>query len=137
MTRRTGNTAPALTRNQTLVLSVLEASQVPLSAYSILDRLREHGLRAPLQIYRALEKLLDLGKIHRVESMNAFVLCRHSEHGYMHPSITAFEICEPCGSVNEFHNENLELALGRHVRGDGFLAKRTTIEIRGLCFACR
>jgi Fur family zinc uptake transcriptional regulator len=41
--------AMKLTRNQELVLSTLEDAAQPLSAYGILDRLREHGLRAPLQ----------------------------------------------------------------------------------------
>ena len=31
-----------LTKNQTLVLSVLEESSIPLSAYTILERLGEH-----------------------------------------------------------------------------------------------
>ncbi|NRP75769.1 Zinc uptake regulation protein [Ensifer psoraleae] len=66
-----------LTKNQSLVLAVLQSSEQPLSAYSILDRLREHGLKAPLQIYRALDKLLDAGRVHRLESMNAFVVCCH------------------------------------------------------------
>lgn len=85
---------PRLTRNQSLVLSVLEASGQPLSAYGILDRLREHGLKAPLQVYRALDKLLEIGRVHRLESMNAFVVCCHSLHRQLHPRITAFEICE-------------------------------------------
>ncbi len=87
-----------LTRNQSLVLSVLQSSEQPLSAYSILDRLREEGLRAPLQVYRALEKLLQAGRIHRLESKNAFVVCCHSKHGQIHPRITAFSraLDKPC-----------------------------------------
>src|SRR5690606_9624291 len=66
---------PDLTRNQTLVLDALEKADAPLSAYTILDRLRGDGLRAPLQVYRALEKLLSAGLVHRLESLNAFVAC--------------------------------------------------------------
>ena len=47
-----------LTRNQSLVLGALTNAGGPLSAYTILDRLRDDGFRAPLQVYRALEKLL-------------------------------------------------------------------------------
>src|SRR5690606_26809964 len=46
---------PDLTRNQLLVLETLHRAEGPLSAYDILDRLRDAGLRAPLQVYRALE----------------------------------------------------------------------------------
>jgi Fur family zinc uptake transcriptional regulator len=128
---------PKLTRNQSLVLSVLEASGQPLSAYGILDRLREHGLKAPLQVYRALDKLLEIGRVHRLESMNAFVVCCHSLHRQLHPRITAFEICENCGKVSEFHDEKVEGALARHARSSGFKIRSTTIEVHGLCAGCR
>jgi Fur family transcriptional regulator, zinc uptake regulator len=68
-----------LTRNQDLVLKTLNAADTPLSAYDILDRLRGDGLRAPLQIYRALDKLIEHGLAHRLESLNAFVCCANSE----------------------------------------------------------
>lgn len=41
-----------LTKNQSLVLRVLQSSDQPLSAYTILDRLRSDGLKAPLQVSR-------------------------------------------------------------------------------------
>ncbi|NVP58606.1 Fur family transcriptional regulator [Mycoplana rhizolycopersici] len=125
-----------LTRNQSLVLSVLQSTEQPLSAYTILDRLRDDGLRAPLQIYRALDKLMEVGRIHRLESMNAFVVCCHSKHGQIHPRITAFEICEGCGKVNEFHDAKIEDALVRHARKRGFKIRTTTIEVHGVCGEC-
>ena len=64
---------PDLTKNQDLVLRTLNGADAPLSAYDILDRLRDDGLRAPLQVYRALEKLIEQGLAHRLESINAFV----------------------------------------------------------------
>ncbi|WP_420360884.1 Fur family transcriptional regulator [Agrobacterium rubi] len=128
---------PKLTKNQSLVLSVLQSSDQPLSAYTILDRLRDDGLKAPLQVYRALEKLLEAGRIHRLESMNAFVVCCHSRHGQVPPRITAFEICESCGKVNEFHDAVTEHALTRHTRGNGFKIRSATIEVHGICGDCR
>ncbi|MDE3813333.1 transcriptional repressor [Sinorhizobium meliloti] len=125
-----------LTKNQSLVLSVLQSSEQPLSAYTILDRLSDDGLRAPLQIYRALDKLMKVGCIHRLESMNAFVVCCHSKHGQIHPRITAFEICEACGKVNEFHDAKIEDALGRRAKASGFKIRSTTIEVHGRCAEC-
>ncbi|MEK9833582.1 MAG: transcriptional repressor, partial [Rhodospirillaceae bacterium] len=52
-----------LTRNQSLVFGVLEGAEAPLSAYTILDQLRDEGLRAPLQVYRALDKLVAFGLV--------------------------------------------------------------------------
>ena len=37
---------PDLTRNQALVLETLSTSEGPLSAYGILDKLRDAGFRA-------------------------------------------------------------------------------------------
>ncbi len=127
--------APAdLTRNQSLVLERLERAEAPLSAYAILDQLREEGLRAPLQVYRALEKLLEKGLAHRLESMNAFVACAHP---HCHASgLIAFAICESCGQVSEFSDDVVRERLEGWADREGFVVKRTTMEIRGDCRAC-
>lgn len=123
-----------LTRNQHLVLSRLEEAEAPLSAYTILDQLRDEGLRAPLQVYRALEKLLDLGLAHRLESLNAFIACAHP---HCHASgLIAFAICETCGQVSEFSDDTVRDRLRDWADREGFVAKRTTMEIRGQCRAC-
>ena len=125
-----------LTKNQTLVLDVLTRSEGPLSAYTILDKLRDHGFRAPLQLYRALEKLLEFGLVHRLESLNSFVACAHREHTCCSHGTVAFAICESCGHVSEFHDHVIDDQLNQWTRGKGFKPSKTTIEIRGLCAAC-
>lgn len=123
-----------LTRNQTLVLDTLAKADGPLSAYTILDRLRGDGFRAPLQVYRALEKLLGFGLVHRLESINAFVACAHP---HCHAEgLIAFAICENCGQVDEFSDEVVRERLGAWSSAHGFKAEKTTIEIRGHCAAC-
>jgi Fur family transcriptional regulator, zinc uptake regulator len=129
-----GAARPALTRNQTLVLGVLDKSSSPVSAYAILDALRGEGLRAPLQIYRALDKLIEAGLAHRLESMNAFVTCRHPGHDAL--ASTAFLICERCGRVDEATDQSLAAPLGKIAACGGFTVSRATIELRGLCAAC-
>lgn len=129
-----GKQEPRLTRNQALVLGTLTQSDAPLSAYGILDRLRGEGLRAPLQVYRALDKLLDFGMVHRLESINAFVACAHPQcHGH---GVIAFAICEDCGQVDEFSDAEVEQRLDRWTHDKGFHPTKTTIEIRGLCAGC-
>ncbi|MCX8999799.1 transcriptional repressor [Rhizobiaceae bacterium BDR2-2] len=127
---------PQLTKNQDLVFGVLKRSEGPLSAYVILDRLRDHGFRAPLQVYRALDKLLEKGLVHRLESLNAFVACAHSGESCCDHGIVAFAICNACGHVMEFHDHAVDHRLGDWTRTHGFKAEKTTIEIRGLCAAC-
>lgn len=125
-----------LTKNQALVLGVLEKAREPVSAYTILERLRDHGFRAPLQVYRALDKLLELGKIHRLESLNAFVACRHPIGHHSHGK-TIFAICESCGKVSEFSDEIVSARLSDWQSAQKFKIEQTTIEIRGFCSDCR
>ncbi|MCW5723317.1 MAG: transcriptional repressor [Devosia sp.] len=123
-----------LTRNQGLVLGALTQSAGPLSAYDILDRLRADGLRAPLQVYRALDKLVDRGLAHRLESLNAFVAC--ADTLCHRKGLIAFAICEGCGKVDEFADTVIEERLGSWAGGTGFKVERTTMEIRGRCAGC-
>ena len=54
---------------------LFSGAKEPLTPYNILYDLRDHGFRGPTQVYRVLEKLLEIGMLHRIESMNAFVAC--------------------------------------------------------------
>ena len=123
-----------LTRNQRLVLDKLESAPGPLSAYTLLDELREHGFRAPLQVYRALKVLTNAGLAHRLESLNAFVACCGAHH--QDAGIAAFAICDDCGQVSEFADDIVSKRLGQWAGGRGFKASATTIEIRGTCQTC-
>ncbi|MFP1633371.1 Fur family transcriptional regulator [Zhengella sp. ZM62] len=124
-----------LTRNQALVLETLSGAEGPLSAYAILDMLRESGFRAPLQVYRALEKLVDLGMVHRLESLNAFVACRHP--GCDSHETIAFAICDRCGHVAEISDEDLTARLRAIAGAAGFQPAKSVVEIHGLCRDCR
>ena len=127
---------PQLTKNQSLVFDALTSSSSPLSAYGLLDRLRDHGFRAPLQVYRALDKLVEFGMVHRLESLNAFVACAHPHDGCTSHGTVAFMICGKCGQVAEFHDHAMDHRLKDIAREKGFKAEKTTIEIRGLCSGC-
>ena len=102
--KQLSNKKETLTKNQEIVLNLLEKSNEPLKAYSILFNLSEHGVKAPLQVYRALDKLMEIGKVHKIESKNAFVACINSN--CTANSNAAFTICEECDVVSEIHNNN-------------------------------
>ena len=126
--------ASSLTRNQQLVLSTLSGSEVPMSAYSILDNLRGDGFRAPPQVYRALDKLVETGLVHRLETLNAFVACAHEQ---CHKAgLIAFAICDSCGQVSEFSDKMVSKGLAAWSEANGFKRSKTTLEIRGDCSAC-
>ena len=124
-----------LTKNQLNVLDKLEAASGPLSAYTLLDQLREHGFRAPLQVYRALDTLIKAGFVHRLESLNAFVACSE-QHDHGHHRMTAFAICDRCGQVAEISDDVVGKRLDDWVGSTGFAAKKAVIEFRGTCAKC-
>jgi len=127
-----------LTKNQLKVLEKLEAATGPLSAYTLLDQLREFGFRAPLQVYRALDTLIKAGFAHRLESLNAFVACSDAhDHGHGHPHrMTAFAICDQCGQVAEFSDPLVGERLDAWVASTGFATKKAVLEFRGTCAKC-
>jgi len=128
---------PDLTRNQQMVLDTLNGADSPLSAYDILDRLREGGLRAPLQVYRALDRLIEAGLAHRLESLNAFVCCADAAGHQRSSGMAAFAICTKCGRVDEFADAEVGERLAGWATTQSFALERTTIELRGVCQGCR
>ena len=106
-----------------------------MSAYTILDQLRGEGIKAPLQVYRALEKLVERGAVHRLESLNAFVACRHpacEAH-----ELAAFTICTECGQVSELADDDLSARLEQLARGAKLLLNQATVELSGVCMNCQ
>ncbi len=126
--------SPDLTRNQSLVLDVLEKSEAPMSAYNLLDQLRDAGFRAPLQVYRALDKLVAQGRVHRLESLSAFVACQ--DPACIGHTATVFMICEKCGKVSERSDNGVARELHEMAKTDGFTVNKTNIELRGDCGKC-
>jgi Fur family zinc uptake transcriptional regulator len=131
-----------LNPNDRTVLSALGQSEKPLSAYDILDRARSDGLKAPVQVYRALEKLASQGLVHRIEALNAFVACTEhdetcTEHEHRHPvHRPAFVICRGCGSVREFEDGRIG-EIARSAAGPTFAIDVVSLEVFGRCQACR
>ena len=123
-----------LTKNQSVVLDALRQNSAPLSAYQILDveSVREKGLKAPLTIYRALDKLIEAGLVHRIESLNAFIPCCH-EH---HTEPPAFMICQNCKRIIEVGTRAIQRAVLKQAEEQGFQVEQMHVEVTGRCQAC-
>ena len=124
-----------LTKNQQIVLDFVEKSSEPLKAYSILFNVQKKGLKAPLQVYRALDKLVEIGKIHKVESRNAFVACKNSSCQVS--KATAFSICESCEKITEMNNSKLSKYLSNFEDNSGMRYSKYNLEFFGLCKKCK
>jgi Fur family zinc uptake transcriptional regulator len=105
-----------------------------MTAYEILDAVRDKGITAPPTVYRALNRLVEEGLAHRVESINAYVACAHSHHS---DGAVVFAICDNCGTVSEIEDSEAVAMLRGEAEADGFMVQRVAAEIRGLCGPCR
>ncbi|MBP5858744.1 transcriptional repressor [Marivibrio halodurans] len=128
-------TARTLTRNERLVLDALEASDAPLSAYAILDALRGAGLRAPMQVYRALDRLVADRLVHRLETLNAYIACCHAGRDAHHGAVV-FAICGQCGDVAEWSDPEVDTRFCERARERAFTLDSAIVELRGLCERC-
>ena len=97
-------TSTKLTNNQQTVLDLLENSKEPLKAYAILYDTQKKGIKAPLQVYRALDKLIEIGKVQKIESKDSYMACEHKN--YNSSTSTSFLICETCDQVSELSQKN-------------------------------
>ncbi len=121
-----------LLKNEKLVWDVLAASKDPLKAYEILDKLKERGVRAPMTVYRALEGLEEKGHIHKLDGLNAFVLCTH-EGPHV---VQTFLVCESCSNVEELEVVAVEADIAPAVRAASFHMNTARLEIKGNCNTC-
>ena len=119
---------------QAEVLAALRRQAKPLSAYEILARLnkRKNGKLAPPTVYRALASLIEQGRVHRIESINAFVACQSVGHA----QASVLSICDECGGVGEHLDADILRNLTTLTERSGFHPSHLVIEVHGHCTDC-
>ena len=116
------------------VLELVWKNHEPVKAYDILGILQsEKKGAAPPTVYRALDFLQLQGFVHKLESLNAYIGCGAPGHS----STTQFLICHKCGVVAELDDAEIGEVISSKAGLLGFIPKRLTIEINGLCTQCR
>lgn len=113
------------------VLEIVAASHRPLGAYEILRNLASD---APPTVYRALAHLQKSGLVHRIDSLSAYVAC-FAQTGRPHKS--HFLLCRQCGQAQEIRGEALSRTIAQAAARQAFAVEGETVEIAGLCAACR
>ena len=125
----------SLSKNQQIIFDFIEKAKEPLKAYSILFNVQKKGIKAPLQVYRALDKLVEIGKIHKIESRNAFIACKNSNCEVSNATI--FSICNKCENVSEINNPKLSKYLINFEDDTGMQYNKYNLEFFGLCKKCK
>ena len=124
-----------LTKNQQAVLSLLENSKEPLKAYTILFDIQKKGIKAPTQVYRALDKLIENRKVHKIESKNSYIACNNVNCSSQ--SSTSFLICEECDIVIELEKNNSSSYFSKLTEKFDFKYSEHNLEIYGYCESCK
>jgi Fur family transcriptional regulator, zinc uptake regulator len=116
------------------VLGLILVADRSLSAYAILDRLRDlgHNPTQPM-VYRALEFSVHHRLVHKLESIHAFASCSHPD--VYHPK-RQFLICTDCGEVRELERPDFVDCLRSAQKDEGFDTERTVVELLGTCARC-
>lgn len=115
-------------------LEVIAASKQPIGAYDVIEEMGKFTDKPkPTTVYRAIDFLQAHGFIHKIESLNAFVVCHagHSHEG------SQFIVCNDCGKVEEVHLCHLPKDLQKKVESTGFKMSRWNTEIHGTCQRCQ
>lgn len=101
----------------------------------ILDQLHSSGIQAPLQVYRAFEKLISIGRVYRLESINSFIACNDTSCAKV--DVTTFVICERCEHVKEVSENSVSLFITELAEKTIITAIKSSIELHGICGACK
>lgn len=126
-----------LTELRRMVLTLILEAEGPLTAYQLLDQLKQVRKGAvPPTVYRALDFLIENHLIHKLERLNAFIPCAEADHTH-HGHVVQFLICGQCGTVAEIEDAGVAAALSQAAAGAGFLPRHAMVELEGLCAACQ
>lgn len=117
------------------VLRYLQSCETPQSAYDILAALRDEGVKAPMQIYRALDKLAEAGLVHKLAKSNGWIACDGHSHDIQNPLLLLLS-CQNCGTVEEAEDIDLASAFSALSNKVKFTLQTQSVEIDGLCENC-
>jgi Fur family zinc uptake transcriptional regulator len=132
MVRKIAKRRPAPEQDKMIAEALRDVGR-PVSAYELIEELRSKASLAPQTVYRSLDRLIAEGQAHRLESLNAFVACRHASH---EGETAVFAICNDCGTVSEFDEPAAVDRLAAWARKAKFAVDRMTLELRGRCRDC-
>lgn len=115
------------------VLSIIAKSRKPITSYDILEKLAKTVKKPqPPIVYRATDFLREHGFVHRIESLNAFVVC---QEGHQHRG-SQFMICDKCGTAIEAHVCHIPDSIAAQSKKIGFNLQFWNLELHGICRDC-
>ena len=118
--------------NKDTIFQFLNKIKKPISAYEILDNLRDKGFKAPMSIYRALDTLMAEGKVHKINKEKKYVVCNHRHKD----DNLIFSACKKCKVVIEYQSDNINKFITQLCKNNNFKQLGSNIRIEGYCVKC-
>ena len=125
----------SLTPSRTLVIKTLSKHKKPISAYELRDEINNNeDVNINIsQIYRVLEFWIDLRLVHKISSINKFMLCTTPEEKHTH----MLNICTVCEKVVETCNKRMGLNFKKSTAKLDLAFNNTrSVEIPVICPQC-
>ena len=119
--------------NDEPILTFLLANHKAFGAYDIVEHVSKLGKRVQaIQVYRSLDKLMELGVVHKLRTKNAFIAC----FGEGECVSQQFFICDVCDDVSEIQSNKLNTSIQDAARKNDFSVKLPSVEVLGICSEC-
>ena len=125
----------SLTPSRTLVIKTLAKYNKPVTAYELKDEINNNGVVNIniSQVYRVLEFWIDLRLVHKISSINKFMLCTAPEEKHTH----MLNICTVCEKVVETCNKRMGLNFKKSTAKLDLAFNNTrSVEIPVICRKC-
>jgi Fur family ferric uptake transcriptional regulator len=124
-----------MTRERSIIVDEVFSSHEHFEAEQLVQRLARRSDRKRVSrstIYRSIKHLEEAGLIRKIARQDDRDLYEH-DYGYpQHDHL----ICDRCGSLIEFHNEQISEILEQIAREHGFRMNSHRLEVFGLCKSC-
>ncbi|WP_157737142.1 Fur family transcriptional regulator [Legionella lansingensis] len=117
------------------VLYILWQGERPLKAYEILDKLSAIKQRStPPSVYRVLDYFVDYGVVHKIESIQSYMLCHEPEK---HLPSEILMVCYQCHQVQEVYHSEMHSLIQKLTQDHQFHLGQDAIELKGVCEKCQ
>lgn len=127
------NSGYRLTQPLHVIVDVLAGSDRALSPVDIYDLGRQAYPKMGLvTVYRALEKLEELGLVQRVHHPGGCHMFLRAAHGHEH-----LLLCTICGRAEYFSGDDLSALMNSIAARSGFEIHEHWLQLFGLCQQCR
>jgi Fe2+ or Zn2+ uptake regulation protein len=116
-----------------VIVEILAGASRALGPVEIFDLgRREYPKMGLVTVYRALEKLEELGLVQRVHQADGCHAYLRAANGHEH-----ILLCTRCGQVVYFAGDDLTILMNRVSQQSGFVIQEHWLQLHGLCPNCQ